>query len=47
MYVFASHFITMARRSHREAMKLRREGHYAQAFTKFVERDIQLERARG
>lgn len=42
-----THFVTLARRSHRQAMQLRKAGLPAHAFAKFVERDIQLERARG
>lgn len=46
MHWHTQHFITMARRAHREGMKLRRAGLYALAFAKFAERDVQLERAK-
>lgn len=47
MYVYASHFVNMARLVHRRGMELQRQGQPARAFAKFVERDMLMERARG
>ena len=47
MYLFANHFVNMARIVHRRGLELQRQGQLAQAFAKFVERDLLMERARG
>lgn len=47
MSLHTKHFLTLARIAHRRGMQLRKAGLPAQAFARFVERDIQLERARG
>lgn len=47
MFIYAKHFVTMARLVHRRGMELQRSGQPARAFAKFVERDILMERARG
>lgn len=44
---FTQHFVSMARRAHRSGLQLQRQGLPAQAFSKFVERDLLMERARG
>lgn len=47
MFIYAKHFVTMARLAHRRGLELQRQGQPAQAFAKFVERDLLMERARG
>lgn len=47
MFIYANHFVTMARLVHRRGLELQRQGLPAQAFAKFVERDLLMERARG
>ena len=47
MYLFANHFVNMARLVHRRGMELQRAGLPAQAFAKFTERDHLMARARG
>lgn len=47
MYLFANHFVNMARQVHRRGLELKRQGNPAQAFSKFVERDHLMQRARG
>lgn len=47
MFIYANHFVKMARIVHRRGLELQRQGQPAQAFAKFVERDLLMERARG
>lgn len=47
MYLFASHFVAMARLVHRRGLELQRQGNLAAAFSKFIERDHLMARARG
>lgn len=47
MYLFANHFVSMARLVHRRGLELQRQGNPEQAFCKFVQRDHLMSRARG
>lgn len=47
MYLFANHFVSMARLVHRRGLELQRHGDMAAAFSKFTERDHLMSRARG
>lgn len=44
---YTRHFVSMAKIAHRRGLQLQREGLPAQAFAKFVQRDLLMERARG
>lgn len=47
MFIYASHFVNMARLVHKRGLELQRQGYIGQAFVKFAERDILMQRARG